>query len=222
MIGAAVVGIIHMSAPDHWMTLCLLAKNKRWTPKKLFRTSLVTAIGHVALSIVMGLVVMAVGLLVSRLVSSYIDTGIGLIMIVVGGIFGIIPLLRKNDHHKHDHDHEHMHDHDHEHKDVHDHEKKSKISQKLGYFIIIGAALSPDPSIIPIYLTTISSGIYFALELSVVFAAASILTLLFLVQLGNVGLGKTFARIPEKYHDSMVGFVIAAIGIYILVSGYVG
>ncbi len=224
MIGAAVVGIIHMSAPDHWMTLCLLAKNKRWTPKKLFRTSLVTAIGHVALSIAMGLVVMAVGLLVSHLVSSYIDIGIGIIMIVIGIVLWVMPLLRKNNRHKHDHgyeldhDHEHMHEHGH----THNHEKKSKISQKLGYFVIIGAALSPDPSIIPIYLTTISSGFYFALELSVVFATASILTLLLLVQLGNVGLGKTFARIPEKYHDSMVGFVIAAIGIYILVSGYVG
>ena len=222
MMGAAVVGIIHMSAPDHWMTLCLLAKNKRWTPKKLFRTSLVTAIGHVVLSIVIGLAVMAVGLLVSRSVSSYIDIGIGIIMIAIGIVLGAVPLLRKSGYHKHDHEHEHGHNHMHEHGHTHNHEKKSKLSQKLGYFIIIGAALSPDPSIIPIYLTTISSGFYFAFELSVVFAVASILTLLFLVQLGNVGLGKTFARVPEKYHDSMVGFVIAAIGIYILVSGNVG
>ncbi|SMH70471.1 hypothetical protein [Candidatus Nitrosotalea okcheonensis] len=39
-----------------------------------------------------------------------------------------------------------------------------------------------------------------------------------LVQLGTVGFTKTLTKIPEKYNDSIVGFVIAAIGIYILVS----
>jgi putative Mn2+ efflux pump MntP len=83
---------------------------------------------------------------------------------------------------------------------------------------VLGAALSPDPSIIPIYLSAISAGLYFALELSAVFAAASILTLLLLVQLGTVGLTKTLEKIPEKYNDSIVGFVIAAIGVYVLVA----
>lgn len=205
VIGAAIVGILHMSAPDHWLTLCVLARNKQWAPKKLFGISFVTAIGHVALSVVMGLVVVVIGLAFSHLISYYLDTGIGMIMVGAGLIVGIIPLVRKSEHPKHEHHHEH------------DEEKKSsKLTQKIGYFAILGAALSPDPSIIPIYLSAIPAGFYFAIELSVVFAAASILTLLLLVQLGTMGLAKTLAKIPEKYNDSMVGFVIAAIGIYVL------
>ena len=212
VIGAAVVGILHMSAPDHWLTLCVLARNKKWAPKKLFGVSFMTAIGHVALSVVMGLVVVVVGLVFSHLISYYLDTGIGLVMVGAGLVVGIIPLVRKSTPHQHHHDNEHEHDHD------HDEEKKfGKLSSKIGYFAILGAALSPDPSIIPIYLSAISAGFYFALELSVVFAAASIATLLLLVQLGTVGLAKTLAKIPEKYNDSMVGFVIMAIGIYVLV-----
>ena len=212
VIGAAVVGILHMSAPDHWLTLCVLARNKRWAPKKLFGVSLMTAIGHVALSVAMGLVVVVVGLVFSHLISYYLDTGIGLVMVSAGLVVGIIPLVRKRAPHQHHHDNEHEHDHD------HDEEKKfSKLTSKIGYFAILGAALSPDPSIIPIYLSAISAGFYFALELSVVFAVASIVTLLLLVQLGTVGLAKTIAKIPEKYNDSMVGFVIMAIGIYVLV-----
>jgi len=212
VIGAAVVGILHMSAPDHWLTLCVLARNKRWAPKKLFGVSLMTAIGHVALSVVMGLVVVVVGLVFSHLISYYLDTGIGLVMVGAGLVVGIIPLVRKSAPHQHHHDNEHEHDHD------YDEEKKfGKLTSKIGYFAILGAALSPDPSIIPIYLSAISAGFYFALELSVVFAVASIATLLLLVQLGTVGLAKTIAKIPEKYNDSMVGFVIMAIGIYVLV-----
>jgi nickel/cobalt exporter len=207
VIGAALVGMLHMSAPDHWLTLCVLARNKGWTPKKLIGISLMTAIGHVGLSVVMGLVVVVVGLVFSHLISFYLDTGIGLVMVGAGLVVGIIPLIRKSTPHQH---HEHEHEHETE-------KKYGKLTQKIGYFAILGAALSPDPSIIPIYLSAISAGFYFALELSVVFATASILTLLLLVQLGTMGLAKTLAKIPEKYNDSMVGFVIMAIGIYVLV-----
>lgn len=223
IIGAAVVGMLHMSAPDHWATLCLLAKNRQWAPKKLFGVSLVTAIGHVALSIGIGLAVVGVGLAVSHLISYYLDTGIGIIMVVAGLFFGLKPLMVKTRHHheygKHEHDHEH-HEHD-DHSHHHNEKEKkgmSKITGGLGYFVVLGAALSPDPTIIPIYLSAISAGFYFALELSAIFAAASILTLLFFVQLGTLGLGKIFEKIPEKYNDSIVGFVIAAIGVYVLVA----
>ncbi|WP_101477868.1 hypothetical protein [Candidatus Nitrosotalea bavarica] len=206
VIGAALVGILHMSAPDHWLTLCVLAKNKKWAPKKLFGISFVTAIGHVALSVALGLIVVVIGLVFSHLISYYLDTGIGLVMVGAGLVVGIMPLVRKSAPHNHDHEHEHN-----------EEKKFGKLTSKVGYFAILGAALSPDPSIIPIYLSAISAGFYFALELSVVFAVASITTLLLLVQLGTVGLAKTLAKIPEKYNDSMVGFVIMAIGIYVLV-----
>jgi nickel/cobalt exporter len=205
VIGAAVVGILHMSAPDHWVTICMLGRSAKWTRTRLFGISLATAIGHVVLSVALGLGVVAVGIVFSHLISFYLDTGIAIIMITVGLIVGIRSLVRKNEHHKHDHDE--------------DNKKNSdKLNRGVGYFAVLGAALSPDLSITPIYLSAIKAGFYFAIELSVVFAAASILTLLLLVQLGTVGLAKTFEKIPEKYNDSMVGFVIAAIGIYILVA----
>ena len=69
IIGAAIVGMLHMSAPDHWLTLCVLARNKKWAPKKLFGISFMTAIGHVGLSVVMGLVVVIIGLVFSHLIS---------------------------------------------------------------------------------------------------------------------------------------------------------
>lgn len=206
VIGAAVVGILHMSAPDHWVTICMLGRSAKWTRTRFFGISLATAIGHVVLSVALGLGVVAVGLVFSHLISFYLDTGIAIIMITVGLIVGIRPLVRKSDHHDHNHDED-------------DKKNSDKLNRGVGYFAVLGAALSPDLSITPIYLSAIKAGFYFAIELSAVFAAASILTLLLLVQLGTVGLAKTFEKIPEKYNDSMVGFVIAAIGIYILVAG---
>lgn len=218
VIGAAIVGILHVSAPDHWVTICILGRSAKWTRTRLFGVSLATAIGHVILSVAIGLGVVVAGLVFSHLISSYLDTGIAIIMITVGFIVGIRSLIRKNGHHhSHDH-HEHSHDH-HEHSHYDDKKHGDKLNRGVGYFSILGAALSPDLSITPIYLSAIKAGFYFAMELSIVFAVASISTLLLLVQLGTVGLAKTFEKIPEKYNDSIVGFVIAAIGIYILVTG---
>jgi cadmium resistance protein CadD (predicted permease) len=207
IIGASIVGILHMAAPDHWLTLCVFARNKQWAPKKLFGVSLVTAVGHVALSVGMGLVVVVVGLVFSHLISSYLDIGIGAIMVVVGLTIGIRPFIVKHPHH-----------HEHDHHDRKEQKSTNKLTHGVGYFAVLGAALSPDLSIVPIFLSAIPAGFYFAIELAVVFAISSIITLLLLVKLGTVGLAKTLAKIPEKYNDSMAGFVIAAIGIFILVS----
>ncbi len=202
---AAAVGILHMSAPDHWVTLCVMGKNLNWTRRRTFGVSLATASGHVFLSVLLGLSVVVVGLVFSRLVSVYLDLGIGIVMVAVGLFVGIRPFLAAN-----------------EKSDGNDASKTLEAGtagRDISYFAVLGAALSPDLSITPVFLSAVPTGIYLALELALVFAAASILTLLVLVQVGTMGLGKVFERIPEKYNDSLVGFVIAVVGAYIIVVG---
>ena len=101
-------------------------------------------------------------------------------------------------------------------------EKEKKNASRLngiGYFAVLGAALSPDLSITPIFLASITVGVLFAVYLLIIFVVTSILAQLVLVQVGVKGLAKTFEHIPEKYNDSIVGFVIAAVGIYIIFAG---
>jgi hypothetical protein len=83
----------------------------------------------------------------------------------------------------------------------------------MRYFVILGAALSPDLRSNSIFLTSITIGVLFAAYLFVIFVVTSILSQLVLVQVGIRGLAKTFENVPEKYNDFIVGFVIAAIGI---------
>jgi hypothetical protein len=68
----------------------------------------------------------------------------------------------------------------------------------IAYFTLPGAALSRDLSITPAFLSAIPSGLFAAIDLSIVFTVASILSLLTLVQLGTKGLAKTFEHIPQK------------------------
>ena len=204
LLAAAVVGILHMSAPDHWVTLCILGRASGWANGRLFGVTLITGVGHVVLSIALGLVVVVVGLVFSNLVSLYFALAVGFIMVGVGLFVGVRSLLSR------------------EQKldvaSVAANEKK-QIQKGAGYFAALGAALSPDLSIVPIFLIAAPVGLGLAVDTAIVFAAASILTIVLLVMLGSAGLARAFERIPPKYNDALVGFVIAAVGAYIVVFG---
>jgi hypothetical protein len=205
LIGAAVVGILHMSAPDHWVTLCMLGKSSKWTKKNLFNVSLFTATGHALFSATLGFGVLVVGLVFSKLMSMYISLIIGVVMSVAGLFIGVRALFSKK-------------------KLEVTPEEKLVSRQKdesgarvrgISYFAVLGAALSPDLSITPVFLAGVPAGLLFGTYLFVVFVLASILCQLMLVQVGIRGLAKTFEHVPEKYNDAIVGFVIATIGVFI-------
>jgi len=208
LIGAAAVGALHMSAPDHWATLCLLGQSSKWSRKKLFGISLLTSTGHAIFSALLGLAIVALGIVFSSMVSYYLSFGIGVIMIAVGLLIGARALVEK------------------ENREVTPEQKladrqKNKSKSRLGgigYFAVLGAALSPDISITPVFLAAIPAGLLFGIYLFLVFVVTSILCQLVLVQVGISGLAKTFEHVPEKYNDAIVGFVIAAIGIYVVVT----
>jgi nickel/cobalt transporter (NicO) family protein len=205
LVGAALVGVLHMSAPDHWFTLCVLSHKLGWNGKKLFGISFVTATGHAIISAILGFGIAIAGLLFSKLISDYISYAVGFVMIAVGLFIGFKALLSKQK------------------REVTPEEKlfntkkmNASSLKGIGYFAVLGAALSPDLSITPIFLASITVGVLFAVYLLIIFVVTSILTQVVLVQVGIKGLAKTFEHVPEKYNDSIVGFIIAAIGIYII------
>ncbi len=182
-------------------------KKLGWTEKKLFGISLITATGHAVVSAALGFGIAIAGLLFSRLIASYISYAVGSIMFVAGLFIGTKALVSKKK------------------EEVTPGEKlveKGKNNAAklngIGYFAILGAALSPDLSIAPIFLGSITIGVLFAFYLLIIFVVTSILTQLILVQVGSKGLAKTFEHVPEKYNDAIVGFIIAAVGIYIIIA----
>ena len=207
-MGAALVGVLHMSAPDHWVTLCILGRHEGWNNRKLFGISLVTASGHAALSAALGFGIAIAGLLFSQLICTYISLAVGFVMLGVGLFIGIRALVSEKKEETTPGE-----------KLLEKEKKNGKRLSGVGYFAVLGAALSPDLSITPIFLASVTVGILFAVYLLVIFIVTSILAQLVLVQVGAKGLAKTFEHVPEKYNDSIVGFVIAAVGIYIIIAG---
>jgi hypothetical protein len=77
LLAAATVGILHMSTPDHWATLIILARMSKWNRSRLIGVGAMTAGGHIALSVVLGFGIVGLGLLFSQQLTMYITEGIG-------------------------------------------------------------------------------------------------------------------------------------------------
>ena len=206
LLAAASVGILHMSAPDHWVTLIILGRVLKWNRIHLMGVGVMTAIGHVALSVLLGFAILEVEIAVSQQASFYITEGTGVIMVVGGLIYGTKELMSNKSE-----DYE---------REVLDgvSKREGNLGKRFRYFAVLGAALSPDLSVLPIFLLAAPIGLGFAFDTAVVFGVASVLALLVFLLLGSAGLAKAFERIPPKYNDSLVGFVIAVVGLYILLA----
>lgn len=207
LLAAAIVGILHMSAPDHWVTLIVLGRVSNWSRSRMMVIGAMTGFGHVLISVVLGFAIVIVGLFLSQQISGYIIEGTGLAMIVGGLYYGFMELRSAK---------------------IKGHVKGTKdglpkgevnFTRRFSYFAVLGAALSPDLSILPIFLISVRLGLGFAFDTAAVFAAASILALLLFLIIGMAGLARAFERIPPEYNDALVGFVVTAVGVYILVAG---
>ena len=207
LIAAASVGILHMSAPDHWATLIALGRISRWSRSRLIEVGAMTAVGHAALSVALGFVVLGVGLAFSSQVSGYVTEAIGLAMLV-GGLIYAVRALRTHgaEDFAKEADEELL-------------NGETRFGRRFRYFAVLGAALSPDLAILPVFLLALPIGLDFAFATAVVFGLASIAALLLFLILGMVGLARVFERIPSRYNNALVGFVIAAVGAYVLVLG---
>lgn len=207
LAAAALVGVLHMSAPDHWVTLVLLGRIAEWTKGRLLLVSLLTAAGHVLLSIVLGFAIVGVGAVFSQALSHDLVLVTGAIMVAGGGAYGVRELLSEPSE-------------DYEREAGEELMKLEKgVGRGAGYFAVLGAALSPDLSILPIFVLAVPEGFGVAADTALVFAAASVLSLLVLVVAGSKGLATLFEKVPPKYNDALVGFIIALVGVYVLVAG---
>ncbi len=196
-----------MSAPDHWATLLVLGRVAKWGRSKLLGVGIMTAAGHVGFSLALGFAIVGLGFAFSAQVSTDLTIAVGAVMVVGGLAYGARALRNRTPE-------------DYETETLDELTRgEGKYGKRFRYFAVLGAALSPDLAILPVLLLAIQAGLGFTFAVATVFGAASVVALLLFLLLGMTGLGGIFERIPPEYNDAIVGFVIAVVGLYVIVVG---
>jgi nickel/cobalt transporter (NicO) family protein len=219
LAAAAGVGFAHAILPDHWMPLATVARTRRWSLPRLARVSGLAGLGHVALSVVLGAIVIAVGLQFRHSLQNAQDAIVGGLLIVTGLAFLVLQARG----HRHDHEHEHHHGREHDHQDEHEHEHEHAQGHGYGHghrhgggalavLIPFGAAASPDLTILPVFLAATTAGTATAVGTVLLFGAVTIATFVVLTVLVAAAGYQLHGDWLERRGNAVTGAVLLVIG----------
>jgi hypothetical protein len=133
VLSVGVVGVLHTMAPDHWVPITLIARQRGWSKSETAKAALLAGAGHVVTTLIIGLVVWFAGVAFATRFGNVVDAIASLALVLFGGwiAFSAWREIRgPGEAHTHsgpfgDHDHgDHRQDHDAVHMggfDEHDH-----------------------------------------------------------------------------------------------------
>jgi cytochrome c biogenesis protein CcdA len=203
---AAGVGFGHAILPDHWAPLAVLGRARRYPLAKVARLSGLAAVAHVLLSIVLGGVLIAIGLQFRASIQSAQDTIVGAVLIATGVGFGAFELLGRGHSHDHHADHDHRHD---------AHEQRG-LRGLAAIMVPFGAAASPDLTILPVFLAATTVGAATAIGSVLIFAAATIATIVCLTLAATRGGYQISGQWLDHWGNAITAVVLVLIGILVL------
>ena len=204
-VTAISLGFFHtLLGPDHYLPFIVLSQAKKWSLKKTMLITFACGLGHVLSSVILGLIGIAVGISVTKLVDIESARGsiAGWLFIAFGLIYMIISIknLFKKKRHTHSHYHldgkEHVHEHNHNEEHVHIHQEDVVSTTPWVLFLIF--VFGPCEPLIPILMyPAAESNIQGSVLVSVLFSVVTICkkkcilfrcqSLIFQISMGKVG-----------------------------------
>jgi nickel/cobalt transporter (NicO) family protein len=222
-VTAVSIGFIHtILGPDHYLPFIVLSQARKWSLKKTMMVTFFCGLGHVLSSVVLGLVGIAVGISVTRLVSleSFRGNIAAWLFIAFGLVYMIISVrnLIRNRRHTHSHFHvtgeKHVHEHDH-HKD-HTHIHNEEIVNTTPWVLFLIFVFGPCEPLIPILMYPAAQhNIPGSVLVSILFSAVTVGTMMSIVFAFKMGMSKINLKPVEKYSHLIAGAMIFFSGLAI-------
>ncbi|MCD4749602.1 MAG: sulfite exporter TauE/SafE family protein [Thermoanaerobaculales bacterium] len=220
---AATVGIVHtVLGPDHYLPFVAMARARQWSMPKTATITALCGIGHVLGSVVLGFLGIGLGVAISRLEGFEAIRGdVAAWMLVAFGlaytVWGIRRALRNRPHthsHVHTNGTEHSHEHGHTSDHVHPHQSsKASITPWVLFTIFL---FGPCEPLIPILMYPAATHNTGAVALvAVIFAVATIGTMLIMVMALNAGAERLQTSGLERWAHALAGATVLACGLAI-------
>lgn len=222
-ITAISIGFIHtILGPDHYLPFILLSQAKKWSLRKTMLITFLCGLGHVLSSVILGLVGIAIGVSVTKLVSfeSFRGNIAAWLFIAFGLVYMIISIRNLIRNKKHTHSHFHLggekHDHDHNHHDDHTHIHEEEIVKTTPWILFLIFVFGPCEPLIPILMyPAAENNISGVVLVSILFSVVTIGTMMSVVLAFKIGLNKINLKPVEKYSHLIAGAMIFFSGIAI-------
>jgi ABC-type nickel/cobalt efflux system permease component RcnA len=222
-VTAVSIGFIHtILGPDHYLPFIVLSKARNWSVRKTMLITFLCGIGHVLSSVVLGLLGIAVGISVTKLVSveSFRGNIAAWLFIAFGLVYMIISIRNLIKKKKHSHSHFHIdgekHEHEHDHHQEHTHIHNRDLTNTTPWILFLIFVFGPCEPLIPILMYPAAQhNIPGAILVSLLFSAVTIGTMMSVVLTFILGLNKINLKPIEKYSHLIAGAMIFFSGLAI-------
>ena len=179
-------------------------------------------LGHVLSSVVLGLIGIAIGISVTRLVSveSFRGNIAAWLFIAFGLVYMIVSIRNLVKKRKHNHSHFHIdgekHVHEHDHHKEHTHIHQEEVVKTTPWILFIIFVFGPCEPLIPLLMyPAAENNISGAVMVSVLFSIVTISTMMSIVLAFKLGLNKINLKPVEKYSHLIAGAMIFFSGLAI-------
>jgi hypothetical protein len=233
----AAVGVLHTLVPDHWAPIVVVGRQQGWSVVRTARAAAIAGFGHVASTLVLGLVLWAVGASLAVRYGHAVNVVAAVALIAFGawiGYSGWRELREGHDHghshmaHAHVHRHEdatqHVHWHEHHAEDWHAveggvavmHQHDHAVAGRTALLLILGS--SPMIEGIPAFFAASTYGPALIGLMAGVFALSTIATYVTTSSFAIAGLQHVSLGPLERYGEVLSGAFVALVGVYALIT----
>lgn len=220
LMSAATLGVIHtLLGPDHYLPFIVLSKARGWTRTRTLWITFISGIGHVAGSVILGMLGIAMGISLSKLETIESSRGsiVGWMLIAFGvlyTLYGVYKYFKKGSHF---HLPAFLRPRSIRHSDLHLSEGELKKEDDAGrmtpWILFLIFVFGPCEVLIPmlVYPAAQQSG-WGVFLVALVFGIATVGTMLLVVMLGYQGLSLVRFKGREHQLHLLAGVVILAAG----------
>jgi len=228
VITAASIGFLHtVLGPDHYLPFIMMSWARKWSRVKTTFITFLCGLGHIASSVVLGLIGVSMGLAVKKLeliesargnLAAWLLIAFGLAYLV----WGLRRAYRSQPHmHTHVHTgqtaHTHRHSHHQKHSHVHNGKSTSSITPWTLFVIFV---FGPCEPLIPILMyPAAKNGLFSVLLVALVFGTATIATMLGVVLLASTGVNFLPLARVQRFAHVIAGATIFLCGLAIQFMG---
>jgi len=186
-----VVAFLHAALPTHWLPFVLVGRAQKWTTGRTLGVTLLAGLGHVGLTIVLGLAVVAAGLVAQPHLGDSFHWVVGGLMAALGVFY----LVKGR----------------HKHATLETGRKFASDRAAITALVVL-LTLSPCEAFLPYYLAGMEHGVAGFLTLSAVLLAATSAGMLIFTGLSLAGFNRLGLARLEQYEELILGGALIVIG----------
>lgn len=188
-----VVAFLHAALPTHWLPFVLVGRAQKWSTGRTLGVTLLAGLGHVGLTIALGLGLVVAGLALEPRLGGLFHWVVGGLMVAVGLFY----IARGRHNHA-----------------LPEAGRRAYASDRAAIIALVTLlTLSPCEAFLPYYLAGMQHGWQAFLVLSGVLMAATSAGMLIFTSLSLAGFKRLGLQWVERYEETILGAALIVVGL---------